>query len=87
MTGDRQRLVVGMSGSSAPQLGEMFLRMCRDIENLETHLVLSEGARRTIELEMGQDPAAIEALASAAYHPSDLGAAVSSGSFLTIGWR
>jgi polyprenyl P-hydroxybenzoate/phenylacrylic acid decarboxylase-like protein len=85
VTGDRQRLVVGMSGSSAPQLGEMFLRVCRDIENLETHLVLSQGARRTVELEMGRDPAAIEALASKAYDPADLGAAISSGSFLTMG--
>jgi polyprenyl P-hydroxybenzoate/phenylacrylic acid decarboxylase-like protein len=85
MAREPQRLVVGLSGSSAPQLGEMFLRVCQDIENLETHLVMSRGARRSIELEMGEDPSAIEALAAVAYDPEDMGAAISSGSFLTIG--
>jgi polyprenyl P-hydroxybenzoate/phenylacrylic acid decarboxylase-like protein len=85
VTADPQRLVVGMSGSSAPHLGPAFLRICREIEGLETHLVLSHGARRTIELEMGDDPATVEALASVSYNPADLGAAISSGSFRTIG--
>lgn len=80
-----QRLVVGLSGSSAPHLGAMFLQVCHDLEGLETHLVISRGARRSIELEMGEDPSAIEALASVAYDPADMGAAISSGSFLTVG--
>lgn len=86
MTGSEiPRLVVGMSGSSAPHLGEMFLRVSRELGQFETHLILSPGARRSIELELGTDPAAIESLADVTYDPSDLGAAVSSGSFLTLG--
>src|SRR5215813_13136066 len=85
MAAGPQRLVVGIAGASAPQLGEMFLRVCQDIEGIETHLVISGGARRSIELELGKDPSAIEALASVAYDPADMGAAISSGSFLTIG--
>jgi polyprenyl P-hydroxybenzoate/phenylacrylic acid decarboxylase-like protein len=85
MTSDMRRLVVGLSGSSGPQLGERFLRLCREVEGLEIHLVISRGARRSIELEMGEDPAAIEALADVAYDPADMGASISSGSFLTIG--
>jgi polyprenyl P-hydroxybenzoate/phenylacrylic acid decarboxylase-like protein len=85
MTTPPRRLVVGISGSSAPQLGEEFLRACRDIAGLETHLVMSAGARRSIELEMGEDPAAVEALADVVYDPANLGAAISSGSFRTIG--
>ena len=85
MAAESQRLVVGLSGSSAPQLGEMFLRVCRDIEGLEAHLVMSNGARRSIKLEMGEDPSVIEELATVAYDPADMGAAISSGSFLTIG--
>lgn len=80
-----RRLVVGFSGSSAPQLGAMFLRLCRDLDGLETHLVMSRGARRSVELEMGVDPAEIEELADVVYDAQDLGAAVSSGSFLTLG--
>jgi 3-polyprenyl-4-hydroxybenzoate decarboxylase len=34
---------------------------------------------------MGEDPSAIEALASVAYDAADMGAAISSGSFLTVG--
>jgi polyprenyl P-hydroxybenzoate/phenylacrylic acid decarboxylase-like protein len=85
MARQTQRLVVGFSGSSAPQLGFTFLRVCQEIEGLETHLVMSRGARRTIELEMGVDPSAVGALATVVYDPSDLGAAISSGSFLTLG--
>ena len=80
-----RKLVVGVSGSSSPQLGEIFLRVCRDIENLETHLILSAGARRSIELEMGVEPSAFAELATVSYDPADLGAGPSSGSFLTDG--
>jgi polyprenyl P-hydroxybenzoate/phenylacrylic acid decarboxylase-like protein len=85
MAAGPQRLVVGLAGSSAPQLGEMFLRVCQRIEGIETHLVISGGARRSIELELGKDPSAVEKLASVAYDPADMGAAISSGSFLTLG--
>lgn len=85
MAGGRRRLVVGMSGSSAPQLGETFLQATRDLEAVETHLVVSQGARRSIELELHKDPGDIEALADVVYDPRDLGAAISSGSFLTMG--
>jgi polyprenyl P-hydroxybenzoate/phenylacrylic acid decarboxylase-like protein len=83
--GDRPRLVVGMSGSSAPQLGAAFLRAARALEVVETHFVMSAGARRSIELEMRTDPAEVEKLADVVYDAADLGAAISSGSFLTMG--
>jgi polyprenyl P-hydroxybenzoate/phenylacrylic acid decarboxylase-like protein len=81
----RQRLVVGMSGSSAPQLGHTFLQATRQLGTVETHFVLSQGARRSIELELGVDPAELEKLADVVYDARDLGASISSGSFLTIG--
>lgn len=80
------RLVVGMSGSSAPQLGVTFLRAVGRLDQkVETHLVVSEGARRSIELELQADPAEVEKLADVVYDPADLAAAISSGSFLTMG--
>lgn len=82
---ERSRLVIGMAGSSAPQLGVTFLQACREIHTVETHLVMSEGARRTIELEYGADPAEIEKLADVSYNNRDMAASISSGSFLTIG--
>jgi polyprenyl P-hydroxybenzoate/phenylacrylic acid decarboxylase-like protein len=82
---DRSRLVVGISGSSAPQYGIALLRAVRELGIFETHLILSEGARKTVELEAGMAAAEVQALADVSYDPRDLGAAVSSGSFRTVG--
>jgi len=79
------RLVVGMSGSSGPQLAEMFLRVARALGQFETHLVISDGARRSIKLELQKDARDLEKLADVVYGPRDMGAAVASGSFLTMG--
>jgi polyprenyl P-hydroxybenzoate/phenylacrylic acid decarboxylase-like protein len=80
-----RRLVVAMSGSSAPQFGQALLEALRTIEHIETHLVLSAGARKTIELELKVDPAEIEAMGDVVYRGDDLAAAISSGSFITMG--
>lgn len=79
------RLVVGISGSSAPQLGRALLEVLRELGTVEVHLVISIGARRSIELELEIDPTDIEKLADVVYDPGDLGAAISSGSFITTG--
>lgn len=80
-----QRLVVGMSGSSAPQLGAKVLEALQPMPSVETHLVISSAARRTIQIELSSDPDAVEALADVVHEPTDLAAAISSGSFTTIG--
>jgi polyprenyl P-hydroxybenzoate/phenylacrylic acid decarboxylase-like protein len=79
------RLVVGMAGSSAPQLGVAMLRRLQEIEGVETHFVMSEGAKLSARLEAGLEPEEIQALADVSYDARDLGAAISSGSFLTHG--
>lgn len=86
VSASRPRLVVGVSGSSAPQLGLAVLRALRAGGEVETHLVVSAGARRTIALEMeGGDVSEFERLADVVHQPDDLGAAISSGSFQTLG--
>jgi polyprenyl P-hydroxybenzoate/phenylacrylic acid decarboxylase-like protein len=85
MTAERPRLVVGVSGSSAPQLGQALLRALRDLGTVETHLVVSRHARRTVELELGVGVEALAALADVVYEPDDVAAAISSGSFRTLG--
>ncbi len=81
----RPRLVVGMSGSSAPQLGIAMLHALRELDLVETHFVMSDGARKTVQLEADADPDDVCKLADINYDPHDLGAAISSGSFQTIG--
>jgi polyprenyl P-hydroxybenzoate/phenylacrylic acid decarboxylase-like protein len=84
-TADRPRLVVGMSGSSAQVLGHRLLEVLRELGAVETHLVMSEGARLSIKHELDVDPDAIAELADVVHDPRNLAASVSSGSFPTIG--
>ena len=81
-----KRLIVGVSGSSAPQLGLAVLRALREVPEMEIHLVISRGAARSIAAEMG-DAATGEftALADVTYQPDNLAAAIASGSFRTAG--
>jgi polyprenyl P-hydroxybenzoate/phenylacrylic acid decarboxylase-like protein len=85
MTAQRPRLIVGLSGSSAPQVGHSLLRALHDLGTVETHLVVSRNARRTIELELGVGIDALTGLADVVHDPDDLSAAISSGSFPTLG--
>ena len=81
----RRRLVVGISGSSAPHFGVRLLTVLRRLDVVETHLVLSHGARLSIKHEMDIEPDEVVALADVVHDPQDLAASVSSGSFRTIG--
>ena len=81
----RKRLIVGVSGSSGPHLAWATLQALRGHPEVETHLVLSKGADLTIHLEMNKKRSDFEVLADVCYDPNGLGAAISSGSFQTIG--
>src|SRR6201992_4215607 len=76
-----KRLVVGVTGSSAPQLAITFLREARELPEAEVHLVVSRGAEKSIELETGLQRPEVEALGDYVYQPEDLAASISSGSF------
>lgn len=78
------RLVVGISGSSSPIYGIRTLEAL-GAAGVETHLVISRGAHRTIALETAQTIEQVKALAAVAYDEADLAAAISSGSFRTDG--
>jgi polyprenyl P-hydroxybenzoate/phenylacrylic acid decarboxylase-like protein len=54
-------------------------------DDVEVHLVLSKGARKSIGAEMDVRPEAFEELADVVHEPDDIGASISSGSFVTIG--
>jgi polyprenyl P-hydroxybenzoate/phenylacrylic acid decarboxylase-like protein len=80
-----RRLVVGLAGSSGPQLGVRLLEVLQDVPDVETHLVMSAGSVASLELEMDRTPESVADLADVTYGVHDLAAAVSSGSFLTLG--
>jgi flavin prenyltransferase len=79
-----QRLVVGISGASGTVYGVRLLEALRD-SAVETHLVMSDAAKRVAELETDYTSRYIESLADVVYRNRDIGAAIASGSFLTLG--
>jgi polyprenyl P-hydroxybenzoate/phenylacrylic acid decarboxylase-like protein len=81
----RPRLIVGVTGSSAPQLGYALLRALRALDAVEVHLVVSPGAACSIAAEMDATPELFTELADVVYDAGDLAAAISSGSFQTMG--
>ncbi len=80
-----QRMIVGVSGSSGVIYGIRLLEVLRDIDGIETHLILSKGAKLTLGLETAYAVAEVEALADIVHNPDNLAASVSSGSFRVMG--
>lgn len=80
-----RRLVVGISGASGVIYGIRMLEVLRDVDGVETHLVMSAAARQTIVLETDWSLSDVEALADVVYKPGDIAASLSSGSFRTMG--
>jgi len=81
----RQRLVVGISGASGAIYGIRLLEVLKGHDAVETHLVMTKPAERTIVEETPWEPSAVRALASVVHPASDIGAPLASGSFLTMG--
>ena len=81
-----RRIIVGISGSSSPIYGIRTLAALARISDVETHLILSEGAHVSIKYEAPEwSIDDITALADVTHDPRNMAAAVSSGSFKTDG--
>jgi 4-hydroxy-3-polyprenylbenzoate decarboxylase len=78
------RLVVGISGASGALLGVRVLEAGAEL-GVETHLVASRAAALTLAQETGLSLAELSAKADVSYRPGDVGAAIASGSFPTLG--
>ncbi|MEI5996467.1 UbiX family flavin prenyltransferase [Paraburkholderia bengalensis] len=76
----RRRIVVGISGASGAIYGVRLLRLLRELE-VESHLVVSRSAQVTLAQELQMRLADLQALADVNYPNTDIGAAISSGSF------
>ena len=79
-----QRLIVGITGASGVRYGVRLLEILRDLP-VESHLVLSKAAELTLAYETDLKVAEVKALADVVYPVGDVGAAISSGSFQTLG--
>ena len=81
----RRPLVVGISGASGVIYGIRLLEVLEGHADVETHLVVTKPAERTIAEETAWDLGAVRALAAVVHPVGDIGASIASGSFLTMG--
>ena len=79
------KLIVAITGASGAIYGIRALQMLREAPDVQTHLVISPAGARTITEETDFTPDAVRALAYTSYGFKDIGAAISSGSFVTMG--
>ena len=80
-----QRLIVGFSGATGVIYGIRLLDVLRSVDDIETHLIISNAAKRTIQLETDHTVGEVETLADKLYNFNDVAAAISSGSYQTMG--
>src|SRR6202043_3180306 len=79
-----RRLIVGMTGSTGAVFGIRLLEALKNSE-VESHLIISKWAQRTIEHETRHTVEQVRSLATVVHSQGDMGASISSGSFITEG--
>jgi len=79
-----RRLIVGMTGATGAIFGVRLLEALKDCD-VESHLIISNWARRTIEHETPYTAKQVCALANVYHNSANMAAEISSGSFLTDG--
>ncbi|HAS04035.1 MAG TPA: 3-octaprenyl-4-hydroxybenzoate carboxy-lyase [Pasteurella multocida] len=85
MKNDKKRLIIGISGASGAIYAIRLLEVLKPLDHIETHLIISNAAKQTIAAETDYSIQAVKALADVNYDVRDIGAAISSGSYHTLG--
>src|SRR5437762_3319995 len=78
------RLIVGITGATGTIFGVRLLQMLHG-SGVETHLVMSKWGQRTLGHETQYSVKDVQSTATETYSIGDQGAAISSGSFTTLG--
>jgi flavin prenyltransferase len=79
-----QRMIVGITGASGTVYGVAALKALR-AAGIETHLVISKSGQITAAHELEMSIPEVMSLADVVYKAGDIAAAISSGSFRTMG--
>ena len=79
-----KRVIVGVSGASGVILG-LYTAKALKAADVEVHMIVSDAARRTWELETDRSFSDLTKLADVLYDVDDMAAKISSGSFRTMG--
>jgi flavin prenyltransferase len=80
-SGQRRRVVLGITGASGAAFGLRVLTLLRDAQDVETHLVVSKAGAVTLRYECDVTLSDVRAMADVSYRSGDIGAAIASGSF------
>lgn len=80
-----KKIIVGVSGSSGAPIAVHLLKALKAMPDIETHLVVSDGGKLTVEYETGMSYDEFCALADVVYSKDDIGAATASGTFKNEG--
>jgi 4-hydroxy-3-polyprenylbenzoate decarboxylase len=79
-----ERLIVGISGATGSIYGVRMLEVLKETR-IEAHLVMSKAAEKTIQLETDYTVEYVKGLADVVYDIENVGGAIASGSFKTMG--
>ncbi|ANH84055.1 hypothetical protein A8C56_18610 [Niabella ginsenosidivorans] len=80
----KRRIIIGISGATGIIYGIRLLQVLKEIA-IETHLVITKPGEMTRSFETEISSEALKNLADFSYNVQDIGAAISSGSFKTMG--
>jgi 4-hydroxy-3-polyprenylbenzoate decarboxylase len=80
-----KRFIVAITGASGAIYGVRALEALRAIPEVQSHLVLSPSAARTLREETSFSLDDVRGLADVVHQPKDIGASIASGSFRTEG--
>lgn len=85
MIAQPKRLIIAITGASGAIYGVRLLRLLKNIDGVEAHLVVSEAGELTLEHELGMGTGELALLADHSYDVNEVGAAIASGSFKNMG--
>src|ERR1035437_4808770 len=79
-----KHIIVAISGASGAIYGVRLLQMLRELDQVQTHLTVSDAGWLNLQQELDLSRTDVEALADAVYPVKDVGAAIASGSFESV---